>query len=411
MTVFSRTCFAAVAGLLAADAARAQPTVGNPLNPATARSVAVPRLTAARRRVLYQPQAGTMIFQTDSTAGFYYYTGAAWVGMPALVKPAARVYRNALPGAPDAPNRVLTLAGRLSPGHADGPAASFFSPHGVAVDAAGTVFVADTHNHRIRTISPAGVVSVLAGSTKGYSEGTGAAAHFNAPTGLAVDSEGTVYVADTGNERIRKISPAGVVTTLAGGKQGFADGIGPAATFHSPYAVAVDVDGAVYVADAGNNRICRIAPDGAVVTLVGSLKGLNHPTGLAVDAAGAVYVADSGNNRICKVTADGNVSTWAGSTSGFADGPGEAARFNHPVSVAVDDAGTVYVGEQGNNRVRVISPAGMVSTVAGSGIATFADGTGPQASFSLPVGIALDASGTLYVADMGNNSIRKVVLR
>ena len=301
MNVFSLAYFAAtVAGMAVADAARAQPTVGNPLNPATARSV--------------------------------------------------------------------------------------------AVDAAGTVFVADTYNHRIRTISPAGVVSVLAGSTKGY-------------------SEGTVYVADTGNERIRKISPAGVVTTLASGKQGFADGIGPAATFHSPYAVKVDVDGAVYVADAGNNRICRIAPDGAVVTLVGSLKGLDHPTGLAVDAAGAVYVADSGNNRICKVTAAGSVSTRAGSMSGFADEPGEAARFNHPVSVAVDDAGTVYVGEQGNNRVRVISPAGVVSTVAGSGIATLADGTGPQASLSLPVGIALDANGTLYVADMGNNSIRKVVLR
>jgi sugar lactone lactonase YvrE len=378
----------------------------NPLNPATSKSVAVPRLTAAKRAALRNPEPGTMVFQTDSTAGFYYFTGAAWVSLP---KQHPSVKRRPALGSSGWPNKVITLAGRLGAGHADGAAASFFNPHGVAVAADGTVYVADSYNHRIRAISPDGVVSVLAGGAKGFGDGSGLAARFNSPTGLAVDAAGTVYVADAGNDRIRKITSAGIVSTLAGDKQGFADGKGPGAAFHTPYAVALAPNGDVYVADAGNNRICRVDAAGTVVTLASGLSGLDRPTGIAVDAARTVYVADSNNNCIRVIAANGTMSTLAGGKSGFADGPVATARFNHPAGLAVGEAGMLYVSEPGNNRVRVISPTGEVSTLAGSGIAAFADGTGTAAAFSLPTGIAIDAAGTLYIADTGNNSIRKVV--
>jgi len=390
--------------------ASAQPSKN--LNPTKGKTVVVPRLTAAKRMALLKPAMGTLVFQTDSTAGFYYFSGTAWLSLSQYNQPRnSQSLQNPLPAGTGLPDKVTTLAGRLTAGHADGSAASFFSPYGVAVDGEGTVYVADTYNHRIRAISPTGVVHVVAGGTKGYADGTSDAARFDTPTGIAIDSRGILYVADAGNDRIRQISPTGVVTTLAGSTQGFADGQGAAAAFHTPYALAVGLTGFLYVADAGNNRVCRISPDGLVVTLAGSLSGFNRPTGIAVDAADNVYVADSNNNCIRLISAKGSVSTLAGSTSGFADGPGVTARFNHPTSLAINAAGTLYVGEQGNNRVRIIGPGGEVSTLAGSGIATFANGIGQQAGFSLPMGLALDATGVLYVADMGNNCIRKVSFR
>jgi outer membrane protein assembly factor BamB len=174
----------------------------NPLNPATSKSVAVPRLTAAKRAALRNPEPGTMVFQTDSTAGFYYFTGAAWVSLP---KQHSSVKRRLVLGSTGWPNKVITLAGRLGAGHADGAAASFFNPHGVAVAADGTVYVADSYNHRIRAISPDGVVSVLAGGAKGFGDGSGPAAAFSLPTGIAIDAAGTLYIADTGNNSIRKV--------------------------------------------------------------------------------------------------------------------------------------------------------------------------------------------------------------
>ncbi len=313
---------------------------------------------------------------------------------------------------------VTTLAGSTQ-GYADdtGAAAQFSGSTGVAVDAAGNVYVADNYNHRIRKVSPTGVVTTLAGSTQGYADGTGAAAQCNNPSGVAVDVAGNVYVADWGNNRIRKVSPAGVVTTLAGSTQGYADGTGAAAKFDGPVGVAVDAAGNVYAADSSNRRICKVSPAGVVTTLAGSTKGyadgtgaaakFDDPAGVAVDASGNVYVADWGNNRIRKVSPVGVVTTLAGSTRGYSDGTGASAKFSNPTGVAVDEAGNVYVADWGNNRIRKVSPAGVVTTLAGS-TKGYADGTGAAAQFSLPKAVAIDGAGTIYVGDHGNHRIRKI---
>ena len=319
---------------------------------------------------------------------------------------------------------VTTLAGSSTYGYADGTgsAARFNAPAGVAVDSSGTVYVADYGDQRIRKISSAGVVTTLAGSGMyGFADGTGAAAQFKNPEGVAVDSSGTVYVADLGNQRIRKITPAGVVTTLAGsGVAGFADGTGVAAQFYAPASVAVDSSGTVYVGDTYNNRIRKITPAGVVTTLAGSgIQGFAdgtgsvaqfaHPRGVVVDSAGTVYVADTSNHRIRKISSAGVVTTLAGAgTSGFADGTEAAAQFNLPFGVAVDPSGTVYVADRNNNRIRTISSAGVVTTLAGSGVAAFADGTGSAARFYYPFGVAVDSSGTVYVGDSSNYRVRKI---
>jgi hypothetical protein len=314
---------------------------------------------------------------------------------------------------------VTTLAGSTK-GYADGTgaAAKFGSPMDVAVDAAGNVYVADFNNNRIRKVSPGGVVTTLAGSTQGYADGTGAAAKFFNPKGVAVDVAGNVYVADANNNRIRKVSPAGVVTTLAGAGKGFADGTGVAAQFSYPTGLAVDVAGNVYVADANNNRIRKVSPAGVVTTLAGSIQGYADGTGatakffnphrVALDAAENVYVADEKNHRIRKVNPDGAVTTLAGSTQGYGDGTGATAKFSSPMSVAVDGAGNVYVTDFNNNRIRKVSPTGVVTTVAGAAIKGDADGTGAAAKFSNPKGVAVDVAGNVYVADLANNRIRKI---
>jgi sugar lactone lactonase YvrE len=339
-----------------------------------------------------------------------------------------------------------TLAGGTY-GFADGigGSAKFNRPKGIAIDAAANLYVADSGNYRIRKITPAGEVSTLAGDERGFADGIGINAKFAHPSGIAIDAAGHLYVADSAhialassnsanNDRIRKITPAGEVSTLAGGKVGFADGVGSDARFNEPVGIAIDAAGNLYVADTRNDSIRKITPAGEVSTLAGGWTGFaggwsgfagewsgfadgvgrdarfRSPHGIAIDAAGNLYVADAWNHRIRKITPAGEVSTLAGSEKGFADGVGSDAKFYWPSGIAIDAAGNLYVADYRNHRIRKITPAGEVSTLAGSEEG-FADGVGSDARFRLPEGIAIDAAGNLYVADSGNNRIRKIEIR
>jgi sugar lactone lactonase YvrE len=300
--------------------------------------------------------------------------------------------------------------------------ASFNLPADVAVDASGNVYVADLENNKIRKITSEQVVTTLAGSgTRGSVDATGTLASFNRPHGVAVDASGNVYVADEYNNKIRKITPAGVVTTLAGsGDFGSIDDTGTLASFNAPNDVAVDASGNVYVADTYNHKIRKITPVGVVTTLAGSgttgsidatgtSASFYYPSGVAVDASGIVYVGDTWNNKIRKITPGGVVTTFAGSgTTGSMDVTGTSASFNYPWGVAVDVSGNVYVADQNNNKIRKITSAQMVTTLAGSGTSGSVDATGTSASFRYPSGVAVDALGNVYIADELNNKIRKI---
>ncbi len=348
-------------------------------------------------------------------------TFAAFVLLGLAAFPVALVQVNAAL-AELTPPTVTTLAGS-GQGSADGTGgmASFNRPAGVAVDSAGNVYVADTFNNEIRKITPEGVTTTLAGSlTQGYQDGPGETALFRQPTGVAVDSEGNLYVADQNNHKIRMITPEGVVSTLAGSGAGYTDATGTNAKFQYPRAVAVDSAGNLYVADQNNHKIRKIAPGGVVTTLAGSGQGsadgtgtaasFAYPRAVAVDGVGNVYVADQFYHKIRMITPAGVVTTLAGSGSnGSADGTGAAASFYNPYGVAVDSAGNVYVGDQLNHRIRKIAPGGVVTTLAGSG-SGFADGTTETALFSQPNGVAVDSAGNVYVADANNNKIRKITL-
>jgi len=325
-------------------------------------------------------------------------------------------------------------------------------------------------------VTVTGAVTTFAGSTtSGYSDGTGTGAQFNSPQGIAVDAQGNVYVSDTFNNAIRKITPAGVVTTIAGtGIAGYTDGPAAAAQFYAPQGLAVDTKGDVFVADYGNNVIREITPAGMVSTFAGNgtagyvngaatVAEFNSPAGVAVDASGNLFVADHNNNVIRKITSAGVVSYVAGTlTAGYVNATvntttGVYGAFNNPNGIVVDATGNLFVADLGNNAIREITPAGVITTVAGgtvqsavlgypagicidhsgnlfitdesgrileltsakvlyvlagaSNVTGFADGTGTTAQFNTPQGIAVDGSGNIYVADYNNNSIRKVVVQ
>lgn len=316
---------------------------------------------------------------------------------------------------------VSTLAGSGVQGIADGTGtnAQFKFPRGVAVDASGNVYVGDDgpYNIKIRKITPSGVVTTLAGSTQGYADGTGTAAKFYDIQALAVDASGNIIVAD--NSKIRKITPSGVVTTLAGSTSGYVDGIGTSAKFSNPFGIAVDVSGNIYVADMSNNRIRKITPSGVVTTLAGSTQGsidgigtaaqFFQPYGVAVDTSGNVYVTDTYNDKIRKITPSGVVTTLAGSTQGSVDGTGTNARFYRPWGIAVDSSGNVYVGDYGNWKIRKITPLAVVTTFAGGSGYGDTDGSGNLATFKSTIGISIDSQNNLYVGDTENHKIRKII--
>ncbi|HEY5504943.1 MAG TPA: hypothetical protein VIK28_07275 [Sedimentisphaerales bacterium] len=326
------------------------------------------------------------------------------------------------------PRTYYTLAGLAgSSGSVDGTnsAARFYQPVSLAVDNAGNVFVADSWNSLIRKVTPAGIVTTVAGKVgvNGYADGQGTNAMFNNIQGIAVDNSDNLYVADMMNSVIRKITPNGTVSTFAGqaGSNDSIDATGSAARFYFPTGIAADTNGNVYVADSVNQTIRKITPSAVVTTMAGSPRNYGYADGtggaarfhtpqeVAVDTSGNVYVADHANQVVRKVTQAGVVTTIAGypGSSGAADGTGSSARFNNLDGVAVDNAGNIYVADQSNQAIRKITPSGIVTTLAGqSGNPGSADGIGSVTRFDRPLGVAIDGVGTLYVADSGNSTIR-----
>lgn len=313
-------------------------------------------------------------------------------------------------------------------------AARFDNPGGVASDSLGNLYVVDSGNNRIRMIRPGGIVTTIAGSTFGFADGQGVSARFAFPTGIAVGPhDGHLYVSDTYNNRIRKLTrPAvegqpWVVTTIAGGSTaGYADANGSSARFNLPQGLVVDLSGQVFVADSGNHRIRRITALGVVTTLAGSgtsgfangegaTARFDSPGGVALDSAGNLYVADRGNHRIRKVLPSGLVSTYAGSgVPDSVDGTVFDSAFYSPAAVVIDAHDTIYVADEGSHKVRRITPPTRspfveVQTVAGDGVAGFVNGRAGLARLDHPAGMTWTANGDLLVADSENHCLRRLV--
>jgi sugar lactone lactonase YvrE len=317
----------------------------------------------------------------------------------------------------EAVGNVGSLAGSGSPVFADGKVASsgFCDPFGIAVDPKGYVIVSDGGDaNRIRRISPSGIVETLAGSSEGFADGDSAGAKFDTPSGIDVGRSGDIFVADTSNNRIRKVSD-GQVSTLAGsGAAGFQDGPAAEAQFDGPLDVAVDSSGSVLVADTYNDRIRKISSDGSVTTLAGSdKKGLvdgetttarfNTPSGIAVDDRGNVFVADTGNSAIRRIGLQGQVATIAARDSEVVGG---RMRLRHPVGIAVTHDGFLFVSC--DDGILRITPDGVLEPYAG-GTTGFSEGIGPVARFSNPAGLGVDREGDVFVADSQNHLIRMIV--
>ena len=305
-------------------------------------------------------------------------------------------------------------------------------PRGVAVDAAGNLFITDVYNFSIWKVTLDGIISTVAGDgTKGYSGDGGPAtsAQLDEPTGVAVDASGNLFIADRMNHRIRKVTPGGIISTFAGtGVRGYSGDGGPAtsAQLYYPDGLAVDALGNLCIGDTDNHRIRKVSLDGTISTVAGNGTAgytgdggsatsaqLNHPDGVAVDALGNLYIADGYNHRIRKVTPGGIISTVAGNgTGGFGGdgGPAKAASLAYPTAVAIDAFGNLFIADFGNQRIRKVTPDGIISTLAGTGIRGFSGDGGPAKAASLanPTGIAVNSLGDLFIADQNNNRIRKV---
>ena len=340
----------------------------------------------------------------------------------------------------DPSGTITTIAGTGEPGftleRGSATAAQLSSPSGVAVDRSGNLYIADTGNHRIRRVDPSGIITTIVGTgDSGYSGdgGLGIQAQLDSPSGVAVDHAGNLYIADTGNHRIRRVDSTGAITTVAGtGEQNFVKDNGPAvdAWLDSPSGVAVDHVGNLYIADTGNHRIRRVDASGTISTVAGTGEGsyayrgeggpavvadLRHPGGVAVDSSGNLYIADTVNHGIRRVDLSGIITTIAGTGDGGYSGdggPAVLAKIWRPSDVAVDHAGNLYIADTWNHRIRRVDTSGTISTVAGTGEGGFTVDSGPATAAQLnqPLGVAVGGDGNLYIADYDNHRISRVDL-
>ncbi len=340
--------------------------------------------------------------------------------------------------ASDASGNITTIIGNGQAGYSGDGArainAELDGPEGLAIDSAGNLFIADTGNDRIRKVTLDGIISTVAGNgTYGYSgDGdTAIRAELNGPTDVAVDSIGDLYIADSLNSRVRKVTPNGIISTVAGGGVGIPGDNGDggqaiSAYLNLPRGVAVDTYGNLYIADTGESLIREVNSNGVIQTIAGTgdfkccgdgglatNAALNFPSDIAIDASGVIYIADEANERIRKITSDGIITTVAGNgIAGYA-GDGELATngwLNGPVTILVDLSHNVYFSDMSNNRVRTITPSGDLATIAGNGVSGYS-GEGQSAisaELAAPYGLAMDSAGDIYIADSQNNRIRKV---
>ena len=330
---------------------------------------------------------------------------------------------------------ITTVAGNTTMGYSgDGgvaTAAKLSYTAKIAVDGSGNLYIADETNAVIRKVNASGIITTVAGNnTAGYSGDGFAATAAKLSSSLqdvAVDGSGNLYIADAGNNRIRKVTAAGIITTVAGnGLSGFSgDGAAAiSAQLATPYGVKVDGSGNLYIADAGNNRVRKVSASGIITTVAGSAVSgfsgdggaataatLDGPVGLAIDGAGNLYIADNNNHSIRKVSVSGIITTLVGNgTSGYSGDGGNAtaAQLKNPIGVVVDASGNLFIGDQGNNRVRKVT-AGVITTFAGNGVSGYSGdgGAATLAQLNQPGGVAV-GSGSLYIADHGNHIVRKV---
>lgn len=330
---------------------------------------------------------------------------------------------------------INTIAGTGTSGYSgDGSlaiSAQLASPFGVAVDSSGNIYIADQGNNRIRKITPDGNINTVAGNgTSGYTgdKGSATSAELSNPQGVAVDSAGNIYIADTSNNVIRKVSN-GSITTIAGDNSlgfGYSGDGGQAVSaqlFH-PTSLALDASGNLYIADTNNSVIRRVGTDNTITTVAGNhapgyagdggqatAAEIDNPSGVALEATGILYIADTGSNRVRKVALDGTISTLAGTFTGAYGGdggPAIKASLNKPRGVAVDAAGNVYIADAFNGRIRLVTRNGAISTIAGNGGAGDSGDGGQATSAKLffPSDVALNASGNVYIVDNQNDSIR-----
>ncbi len=314
---------------------------------------------------------------------------------------------------------VSTYVGTVR-GFADGQGGieKFAIPIATVFDNAGNMYVADIFNHKIRKVTPSRLVSTFAGSTNGFQDAVGTDAKFSFPNCITIDNAGNLYVADA-NDKIRKITPSGSVSTFAGSTAGFADGPGAVAKFNGINALAVDNAGNLFVSDSSNHCIRKVATTGLVTTFAGSSRGFaegqgtaaqfNFPVGIAIDASNNIIVADGVNRRIRKISQTGLVSTIAGGTEGNSDGQGNTAQFQVLSGVVVDATGNIYVSDNLSHRIRKITATGLVTTIAGTTEGD-TDGNVAVAKFRNPALLSLDAQGNIYVADGQNHKIRKITI-